>query len=888
MLSPGRHLGPYEVLAPIGAGGMGEVYRARDPRLGREVAVKVLREEAGADPDRLRRFEREARAVAALNHTHILAVYDIGSDEGLAYVVFELLEGQTLRGRLKSGAVPARRAVDYARQICLGLAAAHARGIVHRDLKPENVFLTVEGQVKVLDFGLAKLSELAAGEGPVSEVSTQAAATEAGRVMGTAGYMSPEQARGQPADPRSDVFALGAILYEMLSGRRAFAGSTSVETLAAVLHSDPPEIGKHAAPPALQGVVRRCLEKDPEDRFHSAHDLGLALEMLSGPAAGASLELPGRRRVYGLSIAACVLLIVGAIAWGLWPGGTPAAPAPPVRITPFTTDGGQKENPELSPDGEKVAYAWSGADDSNWDIYVKALGVGARPLRLTQHAASDTVPAWSPDGRQVAFVRELGEQAAIHTVPSLGGPERKLTDVRHPERASGTGAFFLQGSLSWSPDGKWLVFAERDSDQAPAHVVRFSLATGEREALTSPPESSMGDLCPELSPDGAEVAFVRSGSSGWGVKDVWVQRLPGGPPRQLTRERYDWCCGLAWTPDGSEVLFTHPRVVGSVGSVSRVGRAGGEPRPALGGAENAGRPSVRRDRMVHVQAKALETALWRVPGRRTPPAHREPQKLIASSQRDTNPAYSPDGRRIAFESDRGGVGNIWACDSEGSEAVQLTTFESPAGTPRWSPDGRLIAFDSPRSGSYDLYVVDSEGGVPRQLTHGPSDEAVGSWSRDGRFIYFMSDRSGSKQIWRMPAEGGEALQVTRGGGFYGQESWDGRVLYYNPSDRAPFSIWRVPATGGRETEVVRGATAGWGDWALVPGGLYYASKRTRVRREEYAIEFLDLASGRVTTVFREDGPLDHKWLAVSPDERWILYRAAAPWQSELMLVENFR
>jgi Tol biopolymer transport system component len=367
-----------------------------------------------------------------------------------------------------------------------------------------------------------------------------------------------------------------------------------------------------------------------------------------------------------------------------------------------------------------------------------------------------------------------------------------------------------------------------------------------------------------------------------------VQPTRGGRARRLTHAKYDWCLGLAWTADGRDVLFSHPRIPVPVGGISRVSREGGEPRPALGALGNTDRPSVRGSRLLHVEYKPIAFALWRVPGR-LGSRGQEPRKLIVSSQRDANPAYSPDGRKIAFASDRRGVENIWVSESDGSQAVQLTSFESPAGTPRWSPDGRFLVFDSPRSGNYDLYLIAAEGGVPRQLTHEPSGENVGTWSRDGRFIYFMSDRSGSQQIWKMPAAGGHAIQVTRRGGFYGEESWDGRFLYYTPSDSSS-RLWRVPASGGDETEVV-GGKAGWRDWqdwAVGRSGLYYATKRRQVRREEYTIDFLDLDSGKVTTLFRESGPRFHMSLAVSPDERWLLYRAEPAWESELMLVENFR
>src|SRR5512143_3826573 len=283
-LAAGSRLGPYEIVTPIGAGGMGEVYRARDPRLGRDVAVKVLPASFSKDPDRLRRFEHEARAAGVLNHPDITAVYDVGSVKGSPYVVSELLEGETLRSRLDAGPLAPRKALDYAIQIARGLAAAHEKGIVHRDLKPENLFVTKDGRVKILDFGLAKLKQAEPGSEGETNLPTGTAGTEPGVVLGTMGYMSPEQVRGKPADARSDLFSLGAILYEMVSGQRAFRGETAADTITAILTKEPPDLSvtNREVPPGLDRIIRHCLEKNPEARFQSARDIAFDLEALSG------------------------------------------------------------------------------------------------------------------------------------------------------------------------------------------------------------------------------------------------------------------------------------------------------------------------------------------------------------------------------------------------------------------------------------------------------------------------------------------------------------------------------------------------------------------------------------------------------------------------------
>src|SRR5438105_1436935 len=369
MLSTGTKLGPYEILAPLGAGGMGEVYRARDTRLGREVAIKVLPESFSKDPDRLRRFEQEARGASQLNHPNIVTVHDFGTHGGAPYVVQELLEGETLRERLRTGALPARKAVDYGIQVARGLAAAHEKGIVHRDLKPENLFVTSDGRVKILDFGLAKLTRPETSS--EADAPTLHAVTEPGLIMGTAGYMSPEQVRGQVADQRSDIFSFGAILYEMIAGKRAFHGETSADTMSAILKEETPELSETGRniPAGLERIVRHCLEKNPAQRFHSAGDLAFDLEALTGISASGSksgaqaavketrnAELP--RKLAG--VAGLVVLTAAMIALGWWlgRGSGAAAPAEYQQIT-FRT--GSIGSARFAPDGSIVYDAsWEG------------------------------------------------------------------------------------------------------------------------------------------------------------------------------------------------------------------------------------------------------------------------------------------------------------------------------------------------------------------------------------------------------------------------------------------------------------------------------------------------------------------------------------------------
>jgi Tol biopolymer transport system component len=883
-LPAGTRLGSYEILEPLGAGGMGEVYRAHDPRLKRDVALKVLPAELASEPERLGRFQREAETLAALNHPHIVTIFSVEKAEEHRFLTMELVEGKTLTKVIPRGGLPLSRLFPIAIPLAEAVSAAHEKGIVHRDLKPGNVMVTEEDRVKVLDFGLAKLREGAPGA--VDTQSPTEPATGPGRVLGTALYMSPEQVQGKALDHRSDVFALGIILYEMATGERPFGGETFADVASSILKDTPASVTERRAdlPRDLAKLIKHCLEKEPRKRFQSTLDLANELEELrrevdsgealtSGGAPVATRRAGGRRRVWLVSGAVVATLVVGYFVSTFVARPPAEAQLEPIEIAPLTTDGGWKASPELSPDGQMVAYEWiaPGSTGQSSDIYVQAVGPGTRPVRLTEHQASDRSPAWSPDGRQIAFVRALEEGAAIYLIPSLGGQERRVYES--PE---------LRGyRLSWSPDGQWLAFSERSTEEEPYRIVGLSLDSLATRTFSSRSAKLPGDKEPSFSPDGSQIAFVRStgGDFVFGEQDVWVQPVEGGEARRLTSRSYEHCYAPVWTQDGREVLFTQRT---ADWHILRVSLEGGEPRPLGGVGASARSPSIGGGRMVYVQLDVGSKDIWRVPGRSASRLDRTPERLIVSSQDDNLGAYSPDGKKIAFQSYRsGGVGNIWACKSDGSDPRQLTSFEGHSGSPDWSPDSRRIAFDSAEAGDFNIYVIDAEGGIPLRLTREPSKDAVPSWSRDGRWIYFSSDRSGSQQIWKIPAEGGSAVQVTRSGGIFGQESWDGRHLYYVES--APGGVWRVPTTGGKAVPVLSELIF-WFNLAVVEDGLYFAPSL----RSPYTIQFLDFDSRQTTEVFRADDTSFRGGIRISPDEEWILFSERPERRSELMLVENFR
>ena len=873
----GKQLGHYQLLSFIGAGGMGEVYAARDSRIGRKVAIKLLPAAMARDADRLHRFEQEARAVGMLNHPNILTIHDVGTDESGPYLVSELLEGETLRERIKRGALPLPKVVDIALQITRGLAAAHESGWAHRDLKPENLFITYDGRVKILDFGLAKLSPRRFTEARTDEFVLPQIRSNPGLVMGTVSYMSPEQLRGEEADSRSDIFAFGVILFEMLTGERPFRGVSAAETTSAILTQETPELPAAigAQSPGLERVIRRCLEKQPQQRFQSMSDLGFALEaltafaMTSAGTSGSSSAAPsqqqsskmadrlGKRGWLGWVVAGIFMLSTIGLSIAYF-----SRPTISSRIVPFTSFSGQKFNPVFSPDGNQIAFLW---DDGGGELnlYVKLIDAGT-PLRLATNLGNRNFNlAWSPDGRSVAFVRS-GTEGGIFTVPALGGPERKLSE--------------MTGTFAWSPDGKTLAISGSDSGREPLSLYLLSLVTGTKKQLTTPVAGSIGDTSPVFSPDGQMLAFIRT--PGTQVHDIYLLSIAGGALKRLTFDNLELNGRLAWTADGKDIVFSTPR--GGLPSLWRVSVTGGEPRRLPGIGEYAFNPSIARqgDRLAYVYNK-IDRNIWRVPGPHSTASERAPFKLIASTRDDVAPQYSPDGKRIVFVSDRSGSREIWVCASGGQNLVQLTNFGgSHTGTPRWSPDGRHIAFDSRPEGRSNIYVISADGGNPRRISDGTAEDIRPGWSVDGQWIYFGSWRNGDWQIWKAPSGGGQAVPVTQHGGYEAFASSDGKHIYY--TKREP-GIWRIPVEGGEEGLVLDQGT--WGNWALLEQGICLLDRQSE---PQPVIKFFSFATRQMTPLAQLDkGKAPQGNLTASSDGAWVLYWQADQMDNDIMLVEGF-
>jgi Tol biopolymer transport system component len=870
---------------------MGEVYRARDTRLDRLVAVKILPTDRAVEEERQRRFFTEAKSASALNHPNIVTIYDVGRENGVDYLAMELVAGKPLDELIPRNGLTLKDILRYGIQIADALSKAHNAAIVHRDLKPANVMVTPDGLVKVLDFGLAKIGP-SVDAGATRTVATQ---TAGGTVLGTTAYMSPEQAEGKPLDGRTDIFSFGVMLYEMATGQRPFRGDSQASVLASVLREDPrpPAELRPDIAPELARLITRCLRKDPERRVQSMADLRVSLQELKedselrkvAPSRGPSAAVGRSLRWFGVAIAA--LLVVAAAAGWRFIGRGPSGDTP-LDPVPLTNYSGNEVQPNFSPDGNQVVFSWNGEQQDNWDIYVKLTGPGA-PLRLTTDPHRDYLPAWSPDGHSIAFMRLIGENTvAVMLVPPLGGAERKIAEFA-------TQILFSTplASLCWAPDSRFLFVAASDKPGEPQRILRLSVDTGDVKTLAVPDDpSSNGYTRPALSPDGSTLAMVsQSGSGSIELLSLTKSFEPSGS-RRLDAQGID-VGAVAWTADSRDLLVSVG--VNIPAPLYRIAVAGGTPQPLLWSGPGAGSPAVSLNgrRLAFVRS-ARDTNIWQVAldhmGRGEPGL----RKLASSSFREVFPQYSPDGRRLAFHSNRGGSVQVWTSNADGSAAVQITSMDAMAttGSARWSPDGRSLVFDSNAGGKTHVYVVPSDGGRVRAITTGSSQEYIATWSADGRWIYFTSNRSGRPQIWRVLASGGDAQQVTQESSEAPTVSPDGKWLYYTKRDGAD-GLWRMPIDGTEQQEERLTADLFRYDYAIARDGVYWvpapatASIRGMDRPAASSIRFLNLTTKATTELLKIDKPVD-LGLAISPDGSTLLFTQIDYIGQDLMLVENFR
>jgi serine/threonine protein kinase len=761
-LPPASRLGPYEIVAPLGVGGMGEVHRARDTRLGREVAIKVLPQHLSANPALRARFEREARTISQLDHPHICTLYDVGHQDGTDYLVMELLEGQSLAHRLDKGALPLAEVLTLGRQIAEALDRAHRGGIVHRDLKPGNVMLVRTG-AKLLDFGLARSVGLAPTDGPMSHSPTMSRPlTAEGAIVGTFQYMAPEQLEGKEADARSDLWALGCVLYEMATGARPFAGESQASLIAAIMTSEPRPMMElePVTPPGLEKLVRQCLKKDPESRPQSARDVAFILDLIASESLGATAvshraaSTRARRSTPWIQAAIAVaILAAGFVAGRLTT--SPASEESSIRVSTLS-QGTRDTEPAVSPDGRLIAF--SAVRQNGQGIWLMDM-VTRSEVKLTHEA--DHFPRFSADGGSILFTRlERGTQS-LWRIPVIGGaPRLLLKDASDADP---------------SPDGNWIAYiAGSDSAGLRARLmVAKADGTGGRELW------SRGDVLltsPRWSPDARRISLI-SVSSQNTPNAVVVVDASRGSSRVYPAPTRAALSNAIWDASGNALIVAEGVGVtalqrGSPGRLLRLDARSGQYR-SLGWLENF--PSlidllpdgrlilssltVRQNlREVALDAQRLVDGRW----------------LTSGLAMDRQPVYSPDGKAVMFSSNRGGTLDLWEVSVETGEMHRVTDDPEDDWDPAYSPDGRSIVWCSARSGAYEIWTARRDGSGPRQVSHDSLDAENPSVSPDNRWVLYSSANGDKSGLWQVPLAGGDGEQVLRGGTLIPDLSPDGR------------------------------------------------------------------------------------------------------------------
>ena len=862
---------------------MGEVYRASDTTLGREVAIKVLPAALATDEAARARFEREARAVAALSHPNILALHDFGQHDGIAYAVTELLEGETLRVRLDHGALPTRKVLQIGADIADGLAAAHDKGIIHRDIKPENIFVTADGRVKILDFGLARQASTTDGADAPGG-TTMLGRTDPGIVMGTVGYMSPEQVRGEPADQRTDIFGLGCVLYEMASGRRAFARATAPETMTAILREDPPPLEGDAGqrPAAFENLVHHCLEKPPSERFQSARDLAFALRSLSGSTASAGRAASGAtsvlvapsRRSRAMTAAALAAVGVGLLLTGryLVPAGTVSEEVPKfVSFAQVTDQPGGETTPSLSPDGKSVVYAK--LLDGDADLYVLRVG-GRNPVQLTPDSPDpDTQPAFSPDGERIAF-RSERDGGGVFLMAASGESVTRLTNSGY--------------SPAWSPDGSQIVvsfgtFVAPNGIMGGDNTLSNGLSvvdvkTGQARTLGVPGRA----LQPNWSSGGHRIAFwgVRGKS---GQRDIWTiaadgtDAAHGGVP--VTDDAaLDW--SPTWSPDGQYLYFSStrggPMNLWRVRIDERTGQVLSLPEPVTTPSTWSGFLSFSRDgtRLAYASTDYHSTLL-RVPfdaarGTLTGP----PEPIMKGTRAIRDHELSPDGQWVAF-TEAGVPEDLFVARIDGTQYRRLTDDTFRDRGPAWSPDGTRIAFYSDRSGGYEVWAIRPDGSGLAVLTRDTGIPGFPIWSPDGANLTFgFGTWLVIKAAAAAPAQPAPALPPISPTERFLPASWSstGRIVGQVMDSAGATATMAIYTVGTRQYTRVPGDVRRSSYWVW-PSWLADA-QRLIVRRPD-GISIVDAATGASRTLLSVGGNMVGKSVGVSRDNRWITYTETA-------------
>ena len=812
----------YEIRSVLGEGGMGKVYLAQDTKLERKVALKILPQRLATNQEHMHRFIQEAKTAAGLHHPNIAQIFEIGEQDHTRYIAMEYVAGETLRQLLSGRKIETKRAVELAAQVASGLSAAHREGVIHRDIKPDNLIVTGRGEIKILDFGLAKLIERQREGGGVNELTTAVRAstdvTTPGVIMGTVAYMSPEQARGEKVDQRSDIFSLGVVLYEMVTGQRPFKGKSAVDTLHAIINLDPLSVAHSNSrmPAELTDILAKALAKDASERYQHAGDFELDLRrfkraiesntLVSSQARPASQGLTHGFTIKWLVVFA--LLITAAAFGGWWFGHSGAVPGPPVelhnlKLAPLTSDPGYEGEPTFAPNGETIAYV---ADRSgNLDIYLKQISGGA-DINLTNNPADDVQPAFSPDGKQIAFISTRSSLSSIlyfgYDLPLMGGDLWVM-----PALGGGTRRIAGPGNFpSWSPDGSTIIYTS--GPQRRQKIYQVSASGGEPREI--PLKFKAGDpphrflLYPSFSSDGEWIVFEADVTTD---NVIYVVNAEGGEPKRLARGKRP-----TWNANTHAIVYSNTEAgknqsLWQLPFSTSTGELSGSPTPLTVGRGRDTQSAVSRDgKSIAFTALNLSFNVEVLPfdaesGRPTGDA----QQVTSGSDIVYFMNFSPDARSVVFESHRGASSHIWRVDL-GAPAVQLTTDPNFNDLyPRWSPDGGSVVFlrrpsnDLQASGS--LWLMTADGANPQRLIENVGPFSY-TWMPDGKAIIYFSPVDSQFYSFDMQSRSARRLTNESNISFIPAVSPDGKWLIYQSTQSGNIDLRAMPTSGGDSKVVV--------------------------------------------------------------------------------------
>ncbi len=867
-LQPGARLGPYEILAPLGAGGMGEVYRGRDTRLGREVAIKVLPSALARDPERVRRFEREARSASALSHPNIVTIYEIGSSDSVSYIAMELVNGESLRSLLLEGALPVRRLLQIGAQMAEGLAKAHASGIVHRDLKPENVMVTEDGHVKILDFGLAKLTQPDSSGDALPQSPAVSVATQEGVILGTVNYMSPEQATGESVDYRSDQFSLGSILYEMATGRWAFRRASAPQTMTAIIQDEPEPIGtlNPRIPAPLRWTVQRCLAKEPRNRYASTEDLARELLTIRDNLTDTTGAIDGlsrapvpasrRRRWILAAIAAAILLTLGIVGWRLrerdyfWKN--PLAGARFMRLTDWE---GSEVDAAISSDGKFVAFLSDRV--GVFEAWVMQVG-SDEAVNLSQ----GRIPELYVDRlRNVGFA---GDDAHVWIRVTTQGGKGSASDAWLVPTMGGNPRPFLPTatSIAWSPDRTRLAFHTTDPGDPVFVADRYG--ANKKQIFIDKPGNH--NHYPVWSPDGRFVYFARGITTPFDM-DIWRIPSDGGAVERLTS--YHSRVAYPAFLDGRTLLYTAPRPDGSGSGLYAMDVDRRVPHAVSFGLEEYISVAASADGRRLVATVANPTShLWTAPITDDVVNEGGASRFSLPAVRAAAPRFGPG--QLLFLSSKGGADGLWKFQDGAATELWRAREGSVSAAPAISPDGRICFVVRREAEQAHLYVMAADGTGARRIAESLDARDAPSWSPDGKWIAVVASQGKEQPLFKVPVDGGAPVRLAGGVNFNPVWSPDGKFIIYSENQMGPVHRLKGVTPEAQpfplpEITVLLGGNR----YRFLPGGRELVLMLGYVRHLDFWL--LDLATGRRRQLTDLRPGFDMKSFDVSPDGKQILF-----------------